>query len=94
MRDTRALQLLIVALAGSIALVAHGGRDAVAQAPPRSQYQLVAGRYSVFIEGRAEQLELYTMFRIDTTTGKTWLYHAATTKDNRATEKWVEISDR
>lgn len=57
---------------------------------PIGQYQLVPG--IVHTVGTTSAFDQHTMFRLDTKTGRTWVYESGTVKGNHV-EFWLEITE-
>ena len=93
-----AVRLLIVAL---VALATTGG---VADEPTRasSGTRTPCGKYQLFqatfrsggyVDGKFSSGEEVGLFKIDTDTGKTWIYVDAVNKDGELIQKWTPVSN-
>jgi hypothetical protein len=95
MRTARVLAVLIVAL-----LAVVGGADELTRAPmgartPCGRYQLFQATYRSFgyVAGKFSSGEEIGLFKIDTDTGKTWIYVDGSNKDGEIIQKWVPVSN-
>ncbi len=92
----RRLQVLALAIAAlvSVALSAAGQAEKYsASAAPGfyGRFQLFQGRHTVNSAG--QPFEETAVFRIDTQTGKTWVYREGRTKEEKFYSRWEPVSE-
>jgi hypothetical protein len=81
-----AMKILFVFIASLV-----GATAALADEGVVGQYQLVSA--VVETHGQKVSVEQHSLFRIDTKTGKTWVYTSAEGKNGKFVAYWREVSD-